>query len=140
MTVIMSVFLLIAFTSAGKTFGKGEFYQRMAIARDLAITIETLYAVPGDVQMVYPLDLGGLGIKISKNAVTVFEGSKFDTTATVYEFADRQPPLDILISKASTLLIEKKGSKVTITGCLSQPQNAGGNGGDFGGGGAGCTW
>ena len=46
--IIVSAIVILAFINAGKSYGKQEVYYKLAVARDLAITIDLAYSLPGD--------------------------------------------------------------------------------------------
>ena len=46
---ILSIFVVVTFLQAGKAYGSQDIFFKSALARDLAIMIDALYALPGDV-------------------------------------------------------------------------------------------
>ena len=86
-SLVVSGIILIAFLSAGKSYGKGDLFVKEALARDIAILIDEMYSVPGVVEYVYPLDLSGFGVVVIENKVKVHEAGKKDIDLTAGEYS-----------------------------------------------------
>src|SRR3989338_7902274 len=84
--IIISVFIAIFFPYVGKMYGTGKAYSKLAVAKDLSLLIDTLYAYPGDVYIVYSSDLTGYTIKFYSNKIMVYDSQigEIDPTAGIY--------------------------------------------------------
>ena len=69
---LISAMVFVVFYSEAKEQGTGEFLFKAAVARDIALLLEGLYAAPGDVEFIYPTELSGYGVKVQDNIVSVF--------------------------------------------------------------------
>jgi hypothetical protein len=110
--LFISIMLVVAFIHVGKAIGTGEFYHKAAIAKDLALVVEQLQAMPGDVTFYYPQDTHRYTIKTSGNTITV--ASSFlikDLTSQSTNVIG--PPLpETTIEKPQRLLIKKTNNHI----------------------------
>ena len=121
---ILSIFVVVTFLQAGKAYGSQDIFFKSALARDLAIMIDALYALPGDVYIEYPIDLDpadfrGYGIKITPNKVTIFssEVGEFDASSASYHFTGMEgldPSITLL--DPNKLIIRKEGNLIIFSG------------------------
>ena len=86
--IIASGIIISAFISAGKSYGSQEAFYKLAIAKDLALTIDLIHALPGDVEYTYPNDISSYGVEINGNSVRVYnyKVGKSDITAATYAY------------------------------------------------------
>ena len=68
---IFVVIILAFFVRRGTESGNQELVVKAAMARDLALLIESMYAVPGDVEYIYPEDVSKYTITVKDNVVKV---------------------------------------------------------------------
>jgi len=116
---LIAFFVIIGiFTYAGRIYGSGEAYYKLAIAEDLALTIDLIYSVPGNVVYVYPNEITGYDVEFKDSTVTVYDNTiPKDPLPASYNFAGISgDKLDSLIKKPVYLRFEKTGNKITITG------------------------
>lgn len=61
-------------TSEALNYGEGEIFLKTKVARDLAIEVNTLYAVPGDIYLRYPQNLSNYRVEFDEkdNIVKVY--------------------------------------------------------------------
>ncbi len=87
-SVIVSAIVVAAFVIAGKTYGNQEAYYKLAVAKDLALVIDLMYSLPGDIEYVYATDVSAYGIEIKNNNVKVYDYKfgKSDPTAASYNY------------------------------------------------------
>ncbi|HLC50420.1 MAG TPA: hypothetical protein VJI97_03245 [Candidatus Nanoarchaeia archaeon] len=117
--LIVSAIIVIAFISAGKSFGSQEAYYKLAVAKDLALSVDIISGLPGDTSFTYPNDVSGYDIEVKKNSVTVYSNKlgKLDPIKAVYGFSNAGYPIDdTYIKNSKYILIEKTGSIIKITG------------------------
>ena len=114
---IISALVVFSFIMAGKSYAKQELYFKAAVARDVALMIDTLYDMPGDVNFIYPIDLTNYGIRISGNEVRVYRGElgPLDVTASSYRFFGVNKKIDVKLDKAKRIKFEKKGENILIS-------------------------
>ena len=123
---VISALVIISFISAGKSYGSQEAYYKLAIARDVAITIDTLYGLSGDIIYYYPNDVSDYQIEISDSIVKVYQknSGKLDVLSTSHNFAGTSfDDLKVQISGSKFLKFEKIGNRLIITGANSKEFN-----------------
>lgn len=116
---LIGILILTAFLYAGKTFGNQKAYYKAAVARDVAITIDLAYGLPGDMEFNYPNDVSGYGIEIKNNLVKVYDIKlgTLDPVLASYNFAGiNKESLDFSIHGKKFVKISKIKDRVQITG------------------------
>ena len=100
----------------GYSYGSQHEFYKIAVARDLALTIDTAYSLPGDISYVYPNDVLGYDIEIKDNLVKIYD-HKSKILADTYRFAGiAGHKLDTFIENAKYIKLEKKGDEIKISG------------------------
>lgn len=88
--LVVSLVIMSSLIYIGRAFGSGEVYKKAIAAKEIALTIDTLYIYPYDMAVYYEKDLTGLIVEISDNKVTVynagFNSKNFDPTFKEYYF------------------------------------------------------
>lgn len=121
---LLCVFLYVAFVQAGRAFGSQDKFFKIALARDVAIAMDALYALPGDAYIEYPVDMNpadfrGYGIKVTPNKVEVFSSDigEHDVTAATYDFTgvEGSDP-SVVIPNPDKLIIKKGGNNIILMG------------------------
>ena len=119
LVIIASVVIISAFIQAGKSYGSQTAFYKLAVARDLALAIDSIYGLPGNIQYVYPNDISGYDIDVIGNSVKVYEhklGSQ-DTTAASHSFAGLGTDIiNVQIKGKKFVRIEKADNKLIIMG------------------------
>ena len=118
-SVIVSAIVVVAFVMAGKTYGNQEAYYKLAIAKDLALTIDLIYALPGDIEYVYANDVSAYGIEIKNNYVKVYDYKlgKMDPTAASYNYAGiGNDAINADIKGLKFVKLSKKHGQIKIIG------------------------
>ncbi|MBI2654705.1 hypothetical protein HYX02_07930 [Candidatus Woesearchaeota archaeon] len=117
--VVMLLFAIPAsvFYQVGISLGNRESYYKLAVARDMALSIDLMYALPGDVSYVYPNDVSSYNIGIRDRAVRVYKPEEIVPTMAIYPFAgvDTDEPV-FFISGKKYVKLEKINGKLKITG------------------------
>ena len=116
--IIAGVLIITAYVQAGKPYGSQEAFYKLAVAKDIALTIDLIYALPGNIEYTYPNDVSGYDIEIKNNVVKVYKtGSTTDTTLKSYNFVgtDKDQP-DFLVKNQKLVKFEKVDGKIKITG------------------------
>ena len=116
--IICGALIIAGFVQAGKSYGRQEAYYKLAVAKDIALTIDLLYGMPGDVSFKYPNDVVGYDIEIRNNVVKIYHtGSANDLTSQSYTFAGiDKDPLSITIKNQKFLKFEKSNGRIKISG------------------------
>ena len=116
--IIAAGFIIYVFVNAGISFGSQEAFYKLAIARDLALMMDLMYGLPGDLQFTYPNDVSNYDIEIKNNVVKIYNPlSIADPTARAHSFAgigSDSPSAEIKAKKFVRL--QKVDNKITITG------------------------
>lgn len=114
--IIGSALIIAGFLQAGKSYGNQEAFYKLAVAKDLALTIDLMYALPGDIEYTYPNDISGYIIEIKGNTVKV-STSEQDKNFGLYNFAGSENDLINFQIKGQKLVkLEKISGNVKITG------------------------
>ncbi len=71
--IVLVGFALFSFVGA---ISQGTLYNKNYISRDVALIIDTIYASPGDIHYVYPVDISEFIINFKKDNVEVYEELK----------------------------------------------------------------
>ena len=114
---IVCVMVILAFVQAGKSYGSKDVFYKLAVAKDLALIIDELYAVPGDVAISYQNDLSKYGVYVNGNSVKVYSINTglLDVTSGQYTFFG--PKIEeTKIENPKPLLISKIKGKITLSG------------------------
>ena len=87
--IIASAIVVFAFVKAGASYGSQEAFYKLAAAKDIALTIDLMYALSGDIEYVYPNDISAYGIEVKDNNVRVYNYKlgKNDPTTVAYTYA-----------------------------------------------------
>ena len=136
-SLVVSAIIIVAFISAGRSYGSNEASFKLALAKDIALAIDVIYAYDGDIVFNYPNDISGFEIDIRDGIVKVYSKSqgKNDITAQSYYYSgNTKENLDFSIINSKFIRFEKSNGKLKIYGI--QEIETGGN---FGGGGASYT-
>ncbi len=113
--IILSVIIMLSFITKANEYGSGEAQQKQAIANDLALIINQLYALPGDVSFFYSQDASRYTISVERNIITVYSdsGSPDEFTAGKASFVGYG--FTSLTKKPNPLLISKKGNTFSMS-------------------------
>lgn len=115
--VIASAIIVVSFRSVGEAYGTEEAYYKLAVAKDLALTIDLLYSLPGDVEYIYPNDVSGYDIELKDNKVSVFkhDSNKLDPSIGIYEFVGiSSDKPNFIVKNEKFVKIRKIGNNVAI--------------------------
>ncbi|MFW9876296.1 MAG: hypothetical protein ACFFG0_24635 [Candidatus Thorarchaeota archaeon] len=115
--IVISAFIALFFPYVGKVYGSGEVYSKLAVAKDLALLIDTLSAYPGDMHIVYPVDLTGYTIKVNSNRVLIYDSAigEIDPTASVYKFVKAgEKIIEVEIKDPKNLVLNKEDNEIKI--------------------------
>lgn len=116
---IVGIFILVSFIYAGNAFGSQKAYYKSSVARDLALTIDLVYGLQGNIEFKYPNDVSDYGIEINDKVIRVYDkrAGNLDPTAATYNFAGiAKDDLNSNIQGSKFVKITKTGSKITVMG------------------------
>ncbi len=114
--IIGSALIIAGFLQAGKSYGSQEAFYKLAIAKDLALTIDLIYGLQGDIVYIYPNDLSSYHIEVKENTVKVSTDNQ-DKTFGLYTFVGiDQDILNVEIKNQKFVKLEKISNKIKITG------------------------
>jgi len=119
--IVISVFIIIVFPSIAKSYASGKFALKVAAVRDIALTLDTIYAYPYDLELIYDVDLSDFRVRITQNAVhlDLIELS-LDPTTAKYSFTQtNKDELDFIIpielEMPKKINFKKTDGKVSVT-------------------------
>lgn len=117
--VIVSAIVIAVFKSTAESYGSEEAFYKLAIAKDLALTIDVMYSAPGDFEYTYPNDFSGYDLEIKENTVKVFShnSGKLDPTIGIYKFAgiESDNP-NLFLQNVKYVKLKKINNKIQVEG------------------------
>lgn len=119
LVMIASGIIIAAFVSAGKSYGSQEAFYKLAVARDLALTIDLLYGLPGDVIYAYPNDVSDYYIEVNENTIKIYNKKlgKQDPTVAKHSLAGLGTyTINKQIKDKKFVRLEKFDNEIKITG------------------------
>lgn len=119
-TIAMAVFVLVATSYIAKEFGTAEIYRKEVAAKEIALTLDVLYAYPYDTVVYYDKDMTGMIVEVAGNKVIIydsrFSSSSLDPTSRKYDFSQAgSNPLKARIANPKILKFEKIGGKIGVS-------------------------
>ena len=83
----VAAFLIIAYPKIAEAAASGKLAKKAAVARDIALILDTMYAYPYDMEVGYDVDLKDFGVRVEGSMVYVnlIEFS-LDPTSASYSF------------------------------------------------------
>ena len=119
LVTIASGIVIAAFIAAGKSYGSLEAFYKLAVAKDLALTIDLMYALPGNIQYTYPNDVAAYAIEIKERNIKVYNHNlgKTDPTAASHSFAGIDKDLiNVEVKGRKFVRLEKINENIQMTG------------------------
>lgn len=114
--IIGSAIVILGFIEAGKNYGNQETFYKLAVAKDLSLTIDLMYGLPGDIEFIYSNDISGYDIEIKENTIRIYNGEQ-DKTIGAYTFAGTsKDKIDAHLKNSQFIKLQKTGDKITIRG------------------------
>lgn len=118
--MILIAIIAVVFFSFVKDIRENTILEKNYIARDVALTLDTVYAAPGEISAVYPSDelkesvnMKKYIVEIKENLVRVREPE--EQVAKIYWFADNgQTEIDFASGKKPQIVITKQGNAMDI--------------------------
>lgn len=121
--LVASAMIIAAFYSAGQAYGSQEAFYKLAVAKDLALTIDLMYGLPGDVKFTYPNDVSKYEIDIGGNTIKVYRQDlgKGDRTFGTYSFVGiGQDSINTQIKGYKFVMLEKINNHIEVKGVNSE--------------------
>lgn len=106
--LVVSVIVAFMFPIIAKAYASGNIILKVAAARDIAITIDTIYAYPNDLELEYDVDLSKFDVEISDNVVNV-DGAE-------YGFVPIGDSPNVILNRPKKIVFQKENDILTITG------------------------
>ena len=114
--IIASALVFLSFLQAAKEYGNQEAYYKLAVAKDLALTINLMYALPGNIEFTYPNDVSGYDIKIKENTIRIYYGEG-DKVVGIYTYAGTdKDSINVHIKNSDLIKLKKINDNIIITG------------------------
>lgn len=110
--VVLGALMIFFFIEMGREYATGEIYTNTFLARDLALTIDSMYAVPGNVMMTYKEDLNSKLFKIGENYVKI---DPDDPDSTQYAYVSDREKLDYYFGDKENIFISKQGYDIILS-------------------------
>lgn len=116
--IIISILVSFILVQAAIDYAKGDAVTKSYLAADMALLVDTLNSLPGNLMVLYPtLDFDYV-FKFRDNQARVLqrEPDDFDKTGGIYPFIPTaQQHLDYRFEKPGTLMFHKLGQEIIIT-------------------------
>lgn len=119
LVIIASGIVVAAFLAAGKSYGTQEAFYKLAIAKDLALTIDLMYGLPGNIVYTYPNDISDYDIEVKDNLVKIYNHNlgKTDPAFASYHFAGiSKDTINAEVKGKKSILLGKINGNIKITG------------------------
>lgn len=115
--IIAGALIIAGFVQGGKSYGQQEAFYKLAVAKDIVVTIDLIYALPGNIEYKYPNDVSGYDIEIKNNLVKVSKTASTDSTLQYYNFVGTdKDQLNFLVKNQKFLKFQKIDGKIKIMG------------------------
>lgn len=135
---VISAIVVIVFLNAGKSFGSQDAHYKLAVAKDLALTIDIVYSLPGDIEFIYPNELSDYDIEVTNNLVRIYSHrlGALDPTQASHDFVGiSRESINVQIKGQKHIKLIKKDGSLNIIGIAGNFAPAGGKSG-----GGGASW
>lgn len=114
--IIASAIIILAFIEAGKSYGSQDAYYKLAVAKDIALLIDGMYATSGNIKIMYGRDLSKYTVEVNGNVVKVYKTSlgAADITAGRHKFFGSEIA-NVQIENQKQLIIAKDNDKIIFS-------------------------
>lgn len=114
-TLVIIALLLFLFPLVGKTFGKQLIFNKVYTTKDLALLVNAIYLVPGNVIVAYNSSTSDFDFSFRENKVSAYTGSVIDPTKASHWYVDViDNPLDITLEQPEMIFLKKINKKLEI--------------------------
>ncbi|MFC2016631.1 hypothetical protein ACFLUF_02835 [Chloroflexota bacterium] len=117
-TLVLGLLFSIVYPKLAKEYNSGIVALKAAAAKDIALTLETMYASPYDAKLQYDFDLSYFTVEISEKKVKIYDsslGMAKDPTAAEYPFVPIGSGITKTLYKPEKIVFEKKEGILTVT-------------------------
>ncbi|MBI2557959.1 hypothetical protein HYW20_01445 [Candidatus Woesearchaeota archaeon] len=96
------------------SIAKGTIYEKLNIAKDLAMQINTLSGIPGNAYIINK-NLHGYSLYFSNNKIEVFKGDSDQTKGTYYFVKIGKSNLDVKLNNPKQVVVSKINGEIKIS-------------------------
>lgn len=112
--LVAAIALVFLGWQTASNYSQGRIYEKVNLAKDLAMQINTLQSIPGDAYIINN-NLNDYSVLFLDNKVEVFE-NEFDQTRGIYYFAPNiNVKLDVKLVKPNQLVLIKTGNEIKVS-------------------------
>lgn len=112
--LIAGVVIALLIIHVATSYGKGEAINKKYLAKDMALQLNTLYAIPGNAYIVNSENMEKFSIRFTEEIVEVYEFEK-DPTRGIYPYVrTANSKLDINFDKPKQLVLIKDGNEIKV--------------------------
>ena len=112
---VVGAFLVVYLAiNVASTYSKGTVYEKLNLAKDIAMQINTLSSIPGDAYIINK-NFHGYSLRIIDNKVEVFEDSNELAKGIYYFVKSGNYNLNILLQKPEQVVVSKIGNEIKIS-------------------------
>jgi hypothetical protein len=122
--LIATVLIIAVMWGAAYSYGKGEPYEKLYLAKDIAMNLNALHSIEGDFNFIYtPTNLNKYLYRIKNSLVTVAKDNFDDPSRAEYFFTSNQytTKIDSEFRKPAALTFIKRGNQISIVQDVVQP-------------------
>jgi len=123
-TMVVAAAIGVTYPRIAKAYTTGAISLKISAARDIALTIDTIYAYPYDMELEYGLDLSKYIVEISGDSVRIYDksfvrlsGNKvqgIDPKFAQYSFVPGNENLNFLLDGPKLIIFSKTDGKLNI--------------------------
>lgn len=112
--LLIAIFVVFMFVSAGKLYGSKEGPYQIYMDRDVALLMNSFYDVNGNAVVTYPFNMSHYTLEIKDNKVNIFVFGKNLPDYTSYFVKSGAQELDIKIGSIKSPKLVKTGSIIEL--------------------------
>ena len=113
--LVGAVLIVYMAINLATSLSKGTFFEKLNIARDISMQINTLSSLPGNGYIVNN-NLHGYSLRFFNNKVEVYENSNEISKGTHSFVAIKKMDFDLVFNKPSQIVVSKIGEDIKISG------------------------
>ncbi len=117
--LVVALFVFVAIPQIAKVYASGKAALKASAARDIALTLDAIYASPYDMEIEYNFDLSDFKVTISGNKVKVYGKSygepRSDPTLAQYDFVSVNDAPNFALDQPKKIVFKKFEGVLSIT-------------------------
>jgi len=111
--LLAAAFVAYTAVDVATSYAQGTIYEKLSIAKDISIQIDSIFSVPGDAYLV-KYNPNAYSIRISGTKAEVFENG-VQSNGIYYFSKNKNANLDTILEKPDKIVISKINGKITVS-------------------------